>query len=149
MITLASIARQISASSRTSFPAFRTASPHRGAPHLRKVSRSDRLSPVHLPGSLFSRPHRVYLASISEQEDPRSCPSKVPSWGERRSSRDTDAPSIDTSKWRYADVPTAALTLSDAAVYRLYAPSLHTLTRKCSFYFFKCIIRKSHEKCII
>lgn len=40
----------------------------------------------------------VYEASTSEQEDPRSCPSKFSSWGERRSSRDVDASSTETSK---------------------------------------------------
>lgn len=40
----------------------------------------------------------MYLASSSEQEDSRSFPSTLPSWGERRSSRDVDASSIETSK---------------------------------------------------
>lgn len=40
----------------------------------------------------------VHSASISEQDDPRSRPSKFPSWGERSSSRDADASSIETSR---------------------------------------------------
>lgn len=47
---------------------------------------------------LFSWPCCMYSASVSEQEDPRSCPSKFPSWGERRSSRDIDASTMETSK---------------------------------------------------
>lgn len=85
--------------SSTSCPACRPPTPHRGAPRPHRVSWTDRPSSVH-PSD--PRPHGcvVCLASTSEQEDSRSFTPKFPSWGERRSSRDADASSSETSKTR-------------------------------------------------
>ncbi|TNM99482.1 hypothetical protein fugu_012515 [Takifugu bimaculatus] len=74
-----------------------------GDDHVGEPSQTDLGVIQHLFSSLphsesTQRSSTSTQTSISEQEDPRSCPSKFPSWGERRSSRDIDASSIETNK---------------------------------------------------